>query len=240
MVLHRPQEYILTYEPPQLYFDSSHVQKIREKLSGQKRFHSFLKKMNETLLHLGPWCCDKRCSTILSDLSQKASLDDLQGDLMVEEELEIKDALDICKDILTERNPDTSDRARFSPKVHRLITSLKCESQHQNFCAIIFVERRDTALALHELIESIDGLSHVKSDVMTGHGSTEEGDISMTYTRQNKIIQGFRENEINLMIATNVAEEGLDIQPCNYVYRLVFYLTEIYIYIYIYIDLVFI
>jgi endoribonuclease Dicer len=76
------------------------------------------------------------------------------------------------------------------------------------------------------LIESIDDLSHVKSAVMTGHGSTEEGDISMTYTRQNKIIQGFRENEINLMIATNVAEEGLDIQPCNYVYRLVFYLTD--------------
>jgi endoribonuclease Dicer len=180
--------------------------------------------MNHVLTHLGPWCCDKRWSSILSDLSQKISIEGLEDSVLFEEEIDIKEAFDLCGNILTARNPDTSDVTRFSPKVDRLITSLKLESQQPNFCAIVFFERRDTALALHGLIECIDDLSHTKPAVLTGHGTTEEGDIRMNYPHQNKIIELSRKKEIKLLVATNVAEEGLDIQPCNYVYRLVFFI----------------
>ncbi|KAI8876441.1 dicer-2 protein [Backusella circina FSU 941] len=197
VVLPKPDEYVLSYDPPPFYTDSN------------------LGLRN----HLGPWCGDKRLLSFLTDVSSKISFEGLDDDLLVEEELQIKEALNLCKYIKSERNPDISDLTRFSPKVSRLISSLKCESQQANFCAIIFVERRDTALALHDLIKSIDDLNHIKPAVMTGHGSAEEGDMHMTYTQQNKIIQAFKENEIKLLIATNVAEEGLDMQPCNYVYR---------------------
>jgi endoribonuclease Dicer len=220
----KPYESVLSYESPPYYPNYNLELEILKIFSGGECFKIFKQKMNHVLTHLGPWCCDKRWSSVLSDLSQNISIKDLEDSVLFQEEIDIKETFDLCENILTERNPDTSDVTRFSPKVDRLIASLKIESQQSNFCAIIFVERRDTALALHELIECIDDLSHTKPAVLTGHGATEEGDIRMDYRHQNKIIELFRKNKIKLLVATNVAEEGLDIQPCNYVYRLVFFI----------------
>lgn len=58
-----------------------------------------------------------------------------------------------------------------------------------------------------------------------GHGRTlievndEAHSISMNDTKQQKVLQAFREGETKLIIATSVAEEGLDIPMCNLVVR---------------------
>jgi endoribonuclease Dicer len=112
------------------------------------------------------------------------------------------------------------DHYALSPKVIKLIQILDCfRDQSDNFCGIIFVERRHTANVLHRLVEEVEELSFIKADVLVGHGSGEEGDLQMNFKKQNKTIDNFRNGKINLLIATNVAEEGLDIQPCNVVIR---------------------
>ena len=103
---------------------------------------------------------------------------------------------------------------------------LECfKDQSENFCGIVFVERRHTANVLHRLMNDIEELDFIKSGVLVGHGSNEEGDLQMKFKEQNKTIGDFRDGKINLLIATNVAEEGLDIQPCNVVirYKFLFY-----------------
>ena len=41
----------------------------------------------------------------------------------------------------------------------------------------------------------------------------------MKYKTQNKIISEFSKQAINVLVATKVAEEGLDIRKCNLVVR---------------------
>ncbi|KAA6399676.1 MAG: hypothetical protein EZS28_004795 [Streblomastix strix] len=41
----------------------------------------------------------------------------------------------------------------------------------------------------------------------------------MLINAQKKVVREFRTNRANLLFATNVAEEGLDFQPCNIVVR---------------------
>lgn len=41
----------------------------------------------------------------------------------------------------------------------------------------------------------------------------------MTQNEQEKVIKRFKTGEKNLLLATSVAEEGLDISDCNYVIR---------------------
>ena len=41
----------------------------------------------------------------------------------------------------------------------------------------------------------------------------------MTQIEQERVIKMFKTGERNLLLATSVAEEGLDISDCNYVIR---------------------
>ena len=58
--------------------------------------------------------------------------------------------------------------------------------------------------------------------LVAGHGAESEGagrSVSMGVAQQEKTIAKFRKRELNLLIATSVAEEGLDIRKCNLVVR---------------------
>ena len=43
--------------------------------------------------------------------------------------------------------------------------------------------------------------------------------VGMTQIEQERVIKMFKTGEKNLLLATSVAEEGLDISDCNYVIR---------------------
>ena len=43
--------------------------------------------------------------------------------------------------------------------------------------------------------------------------------VGMTQKEQEEVIKRFKTGEKNLLLATSVAEEGLDISDCNYVIR---------------------
>ena len=53
---------------------------------------------------------------------------------------------------------------------------------------------------------------------LTGHGKSKQ-DEGMSHKEQEDVIQGFRDGTFNLLVATSVAEEGLDIPACNLVIR---------------------
>lgn len=61
--------------------------------------------------------------------------------------------------------------------------------------------------------------------ILTGQGTNE--DLAMTDEVQKKNIEKFRTGESNLLIATDIAQEGLDIPECSYVIRYEFVSNEI-------------
>ena len=97
----------------------------------------------------------------------------------------------------------------------------KFAKQDEHFCGIVFVEKRWTASAIvHAITNKTSLQSLIKPAVLLGHGTnTAFLDKHYRSTDQNLIVRRFREREINLLITTSVAEEGLDVQPCSLVVR---------------------
>jgi hypothetical protein len=226
----KPQEITLEYLSSPDYQKTPLFIKVKEKLGTISRYNRCFKVTADILASLGPWCSDHMWKIILTDLERKMSTatQDLDRDALIDEDLALKETHEFIDVVEFPRNPNYSDSKLFSPKVARLINVLKIfVDKLPDFCGIIFVEQRHTAVAMLTLIESLDILNKARCGVLIGHGSTDEGDIQMSFKDQNRVIEKFRTGELNLLIATNVAEEGLDIQPCNVVFRFDFFNTLI-------------
>ncbi|KAG9098281.1 Dicer-like protein 1 [Ceratobasidium sp. UAMH 11750] len=111
----------------------------------------------------------------------------------------------------------------FTPKLSLLVQILEANSG-SNFSAIIFVEQRQVASVLAWLLPKVPQLRPwVKAAALVGHGDTGGPTFQgsgMAHAAQRAIVQDFRKGETNLVIATSVAEEGLDFQACSLVVRL--------------------
>ncbi|XP_070587746.1 interferon-induced helicase C domain-containing protein 1 isoform X2 [Erythrolamprus reginae] len=85
---------------------------------------------------------------------------------------------------------------------------------------IIFAKTRQSAFAIYRWINDNPKFEEigVKAHYLIGTGHNSEFQ-HMTQNEQKDIIQKFRTGKINLLIATTVAEEGLDISQCNIVIR---------------------
>ena len=89
------------------------------------------------------------------------------------------------------------------PKVQKTIELIK---DKQNSKTIIFTQFRDTASIISR---NINLLPNIKSKVFVGQ--TKKQDTGLTQKEQKKIIDEFKENKINVLCATSIGEEGLDI-----------------------------
>ena len=92
--------------------------------------------------------------------------------------------------------------------------------------AIIFAERRITAMILSQLINTQakhdpDSFSGISSDFILGHatGGRKVIDSHMKSKNQNEVLHNFRNSKFNVLLATSVVEEGLDVRQCNMVVR---------------------
>lgn len=83
---------------------------------------------------------------------------------------------------------------------------------------IVFATTKETAQNMCCWLQEIPQLKGViKPDVVTGQSKEEMG--GMTQQKQRNAIEQFRDGNINLLVATTVLEEGLDVAACNLVVR---------------------
>ena len=93
-------------------------------------------------------------------------------------------------------------------------------SQNPSSKGIVFVRTKKHALSICRWIKSLSVLVEqygIKPRVLTGH--TRETGHGMTQVEQEEVMKSFREGVCNLLVATSVAEEGLDVPACNLVIR---------------------
>ncbi|ORX55708.1 hypothetical protein DM01DRAFT_1335102 [Hesseltinella vesiculosa] len=234
-VLNRPMELAIEYAPP-IHFTDTHLTSLIISRLGHDKAYKFLYARVESVLNeLGPWCCDAIWKLLLKELHCKADIplhQDQTTDLgMPEYPVLVTDkVLEDCISMIERHvvSKPAIDQTNFSPKVLKLLLILRTlSSKAHAFVGIILVENRHTAFALRMVIQAIDELAGFNVGILVGHGSNEYGDVTMVYKEQNRTIDDFRNGKINLLIATSVAEEGLDIQPCNLVIRFDFMMTPI-------------
>uniref|UniRef100_A0A672P3P1 RNA helicase n=1 Tax=Sinocyclocheilus grahami TaxID=75366 RepID=A0A672P3P1_SINGR len=93
---------------------------------------------------------------------------------------------------------------------------------------IIFPQTRLSAIALCQWIQENPKFDEVgvRASYLIG-GGDQSVVKPMTAAEQKDVLNKFRDGQINLLIATTVAEEGLDIAECNFVIRYCLVTNEI-------------
>ena len=97
------------------------------------------------------------------------------------------------------------------PKVGKLVEIIKREKSENNKIKIlVFTQFRDTAAVIAKKINELAG---IKAKVFVGQAKKEG--LGLSQKEQKKMIEDFSKGEINVLCATCIAEEGLDIPEVN-------------------------
>ena len=97
------------------------------------------------------------------------------------------------------------------PKLLELISIMKTEiKENPKNKTIIFSQYRDTVIKISKEINSIKGIN---AKVFVGQAKKQDSGLSQK--EQKEIMDEFREGKINVICATSIAEEGLDIPEVN-------------------------
>ena len=103
--------------------------------------------------------------------------------------------------------------------------------QRKDFCCIVFVKERYNAWALHTLLQLIGKSksstrhSYISSGFCVGQltesgseeSSGERPHLSLKQLRST--LDLFRQGVINVLVSTDVVEEGFDVRECNLIIR---------------------
>ncbi|XP_055973331.1 antiviral innate immune response receptor RIG-I isoform X2 [Sorex fumeus] len=110
------------------------------------------------------------------------------------------------------------DPCNENPKLSDLCFILQ-EEYHVNpdTRTLLFVKTRALVKALKKWIEGNSQLNFLNPGILTGRGKTSEN-LGMTLPAQKCVLDAFKtKGESKILIATSVAEEGIDIAQCNLV-----------------------
>ncbi|EFO26258.1 hypothetical protein LOAG_02227 [Loa loa] len=199
-----------------------------------------LEAVNRTksvLEQLGPWCAWKVCQLFQRQLKKHSG----QGFLPEKQVIFLQMAYTTMR--FTKRLLDAkvasvrcfNDMKPILPdRLSRLFEILKFYSPSNmekvdpdfTFCGIVFVEQRYVAYVLNTLIRAIsrwdsDKFGYLVSDFIIGYNSANISaeETMALHKRQELVLRKFRQRHLNLLIATSVLEEGVDVRQCNVVIR---------------------
>ncbi|PUA31601.1 MAG: hypothetical protein B9J98_05930 [Candidatus Terraquivivens tikiterensis] len=104
--------------------------------------------------------------------------------------------------------------AAENPKVKELFKVLEAQLQAKpDSRLIVFTQYRDTVNAL---VKALSGNPRLRVERFVGQGE-REGDPGMSQEEQRIVLEKLRSGEVNVLIATSIAEEGLDIPEVDHV-----------------------
>ena len=104
------------------------------------------------------------------------------------------------------------------PKVTELIRSIRAALTNGARRIMVFTNYRTTAARLVALLNKVEGVSAVR---LVGQAS-READKGLSQKQQTMILDDFRSGTFNVLVATQIGEEGLDIVECD---EVIFYDT---------------
>ena len=113
---------------------------------------------------------------------------------------------------------DLVAREADHPKVTELIKTIRGGLTKGARRVMVFTNYRTTAARLVEVLNKVDGVSAVR---LVGQASRTR-DRGLSQKKQAAILDDFKAGEFNVLVATQIGEEGLDIVECD---EVVFYDT---------------
>ncbi|KAK0547930.1 Dicer-like protein 1 [Tilletia horrida] len=242
LAVNKPIECIVEYDRPSYFADSVLTQSIRQRLKDAEDLKPVFDRIHYHTIHHGPLFADIVWSTSLQEIKKQTAAQTAISMINEDWLMEKANAAPSRRGRLTTNSAGArmiNDEVRrtfelprvlnltieqVTPKILKLIDILSCfaatAQSRQNLRGIIFVERRDTAFALHELISRQKRLSWIKSAWLIGHGDGNDSvGLQQNHQDQAAVLSRFRSGQFNILVATSVIEEGLDVSPCNLIIR---------------------
>ena len=113
------------------------------------------------------------------------------------------------------KNQDYSPEQLIHPKYQVLVQVLLEELQNnENSRILVFVKLRDSVKNIVKNLKSIDRVRAVR---FVGQATKAADDKGLSQKKQIEILDQFKEGVHNVLVSTNVGEEGLDIAECDLV-----------------------
>ena len=196
-----------------------------------KGLQDFLNTARDICYDLGPWAADWYIQEVIKHALESASpYRDIVTLWQRKEKTYLLEHLDKIAFTPVSYDPAVID-SRISAKLRVLIHALeeekaRSESFNEPYSGLIFVTRRDAVLALSTVLEYHPRTRGIfRLGTLIGSSDSSYRNTLLDVTR--KILKephavtlaDFRTGEKNLVVATSVAEEGLDIQACGNVIR---------------------
>ena len=203
----------------------------KEDTFSHKGLRDFGRTAEDICAELGPWAADWYIVSILELARQEANLH--TGVMASWQDREKRYLLSLISQVQihpVSYDPDDI-QAGISDKVREFLKCLRSEerdsrSQEDPFSCIVFVTRRDAVLTLSKIMSSFpDMQERFQIGCLLGQSQSFKRhaflDISRALLKDDatNTLQAFRSGEKNVLVATAVAEEGLDIQACGTVIR---------------------
>ena len=98
------------------------------------------------------------------------------------------------------------------PKLDKLLEIVEKEKKEGSKKFIVFTQFRNTSKLIKEFLNK----NNIKAERFVGKAS-KEGDKGLSQKEQIKLIERFKNNEFEVLVATSVAEEGIDIPAVDVV-----------------------
>lgn len=218
----KPIDVKWTYPRPRSHFDTDLSQELRSLVYFCKDLRRGFEFSRKASSQLGPWCADRGWQYVMGTLASHSSSihnnfqnSEAYADMSDEEKTKSINALEDAEMLVRNHTYDAvrSNINFLSPKVlmlhERLTTIYEKDPQTR---AIVFVEERLQALVLNDCFQGLKVFGMKCGTLLGIAGGAHE---STSVKHQEAMLQNFRDGIINLVFATSVADEGLDIPQCN-------------------------
>ena len=113
------------------------------------------------------------------------------------------------------KNKEYSPETLTHPKYPVLVTILLEEiTRNSKARILVFVKLRDS---IKSIVKKLSMYEAIKAIRFVGQATKSEDDKGLSQKRQIEILDQFKEGIYNVLVSTNVGEEGLDIAECDLV-----------------------
>lgn len=167
---------------------------------------------------LGPWAADRYLWMMISGFLDRVASSNVFFDGWLDNER--KHVANLLRPVLPHRPPPAPRNPDEISEKARLLIAEMCQSQESTI-GIIFVKERVMVTMLRDLLLSNSELAaRFRIGTLTGASSYAQRKRDIFEFQDDadaSVLEKFRSGKINLLVATNVLEEGIDVPICNLV-----------------------
>jgi len=189
------------------------IKQVKDLDASNKLFMAILSHCNRALIYTDE-ISSKKAYDFLNQFVEIKSLQTNEKLLLLHVQKHVK------QDILDKFQPSKLPaESKKLIKLLEILENFKEPGIADDFRILIFVKTRESAQQMVNYLSTNSKInSFIKAKQFIGHNS-DENSPGMSSSAQRITVQDFKKGNCNLLVATSVAEEGLDIGACNVVIR---------------------